>query len=60
MADRSLHAADAIAAMSQQTRSERADITQQLQNLRTLTAGMDAMQAAVDELKILQKLSAER
>ena len=60
MADRSLHAADAIAAMSQQTRSERADISQQLQSLRTLTAGMDAMQAAVDELKVLQSLSTER
>ncbi|WP_337026496.1 methyl-accepting chemotaxis protein [Pantoea eucrina] len=60
MADRSLHAADAIAAMSQQTRSERADISQQLQSLRAMTAGMDAMQAAVDELKVLQKLSAER
>lgn len=46
--------------MSQQTRSERADISQQLQSLRAMTAGMDAMQAAVDELKVLQKLSAER
>ncbi|WP_158086444.1 MULTISPECIES: hypothetical protein [Pantoea] len=46
--------------MSQQTRSERADISQHLQSLRTMTAGMDAMQAAVDELNVLQKLSAER
>jgi len=46
--------------MSQQTRSERADITQQLEGLRTLTAGIDAMQEAVAELRVLQKLSAER
>lgn len=60
MAERSIHAADAIAAMSQQTRNERADIAAQLESLRTLTAGMDAMQEAVAELKVLQKLSAER
>jgi len=60
MAERSIRAADAIAAMSQQTRSERADITQQLEGLRTLTAGIDAMQEAVAELRVLQKLSAER
>ncbi|ORM73532.1 chemoreceptor [Pantoea wallisii] len=60
MAERSIRAADAIAAMSQQTRSERADITQQFEGLRTLTAGIDAMQEAVAELRVLQKLSAER
>jgi len=60
MADRSIHAADAIAAMSHRTREERADMTRQLDNLRTLTAGMDAMQEAVAELHVLQTLSARR
>jgi len=60
MAERSIHAADAIAAMSHRTREERADMTRQLDNLRTLTAGMDAMQEAVAELHVLQTLSARR
>ncbi|MCE0491911.1 methyl-accepting chemotaxis protein [Pantoea sp. Mb-10] len=60
MADRSIHAADTIAAMSHRTREERADMTRQLDNLRTLTAGMDAMQEAVAELHVLQTLSARR
>ncbi len=60
MAERSIHAADKIAEMSHQTRHERADITKQLNSLRTLTAGMDAMQEAVAELKVLQTLSTGR
>ncbi|WP_407944754.1 methyl-accepting chemotaxis protein [Pantoea latae] len=60
MAERSIHAADSIAAMSHQTRHERADMTKQLDSLRTLTAGMDAMQEAVAELKVLQTLSTRR
>ncbi len=60
MAERSIHAADAIAAMSDRTRHERAGMAKQLDSLRTLTAGMDAMQEAVAELKVLQTLSASR
>ena len=60
MAERSIQSADAIAEMSHQTRNERADIVKQLDSLRTLTAGMDAMQEAVAELKVLQVLSAGR
>ena len=60
MAERSIHAADTIAAMSHRTREERADMTKQLDSLRTLTAGMDAMQEAVAELKVLQTLSTRR
>ncbi|MGP4131469.1 methyl-accepting chemotaxis protein [Pantoea tagorei] len=60
MAERSIQAADTIAAMSHRTREERADMTKQLDSLRTLTAGMDAMQEAVAELKVLQTLSTRR
>jgi len=35
-------------------------MAKQLDNLRTLTAGMDAMQEAVAELKVLQTLSSSR
>ncbi len=60
MAERSILAADSIAAMSHRTREERADMAKQLDSLRTLTAGMDAMQEAVAELKVLQTLSTRR
>ncbi len=60
MAERSIHAADSIAAMSHRTRDQRADMTRQLDSLRTLTAGMDAMQEAVAELHVLQTLSTRR
>ena len=60
MAERSILAANAIAEMSQQTRQERENIAKQLSNLRTLTAGMDAMQEAVAQLKVLQTLSTGR
>ncbi|WLS79174.1 methyl-accepting chemotaxis protein [Erwinia pyri] len=57
MAERSIAAADAIAAMSHKTNSERESIAKHLGSLRTLTAGMDAMQEAVAQLTVLQKLS---
>lgn len=60
MAERSIHAANTISQMSQQTQQERESITKQLSGLRTLTAGMDAMQEAVAQLKVLQTLSAGR
>ncbi|WP_270221428.1 methyl-accepting chemotaxis protein [Kosakonia cowanii] len=60
MAERSILAANTIAEMSQQTRQERENIAKQLSNLRTLTAGMDAMQEAVAQLKVLQTLSTGR
>ncbi|WP_312759974.1 methyl-accepting chemotaxis protein [Pantoea brenneri] len=57
MAARSISAADTLAAMNQQTRHERADIAKHLGSLRELTQGMDAMQEAVAQLKVLQVLS---
>lgn len=57
MAERSITAADAIAAMSQKTNNERESIAKHLGSLRTLTEGMDAMQDAVVQLTVLQKLS---
>ncbi|MEN4558886.1 methyl-accepting chemotaxis protein [Pantoea agglomerans] len=57
MAERSISAADTLAAMNQQTRHERADIAKHLGSLRELTQGMDAMQEAVAQLKVLQTLS---
>ena len=57
MAERSISAADTIAAMSHQKRNERADIAKHLGSLRELTLGMDAMQEAVAQLKVLQTLS---
>ena len=60
MAERSIRAADTIAAMSHQTRHERGAITRQLDSLRALTAGMDAMQEAVAQLNVLQTLSTRR
>ncbi|MDH1087714.1 methyl-accepting chemotaxis protein [Pantoea brenneri] len=57
MAARSISAADTLATMNQQTRHERADIAKHLGSLRELTQGMDAMQDAVAQLKVLQVLS---
>ena len=57
MAERSIRAADTLAAMNQQTRHERADIAKHLGSLRELTQGMDAMQAAIAQLRVLQTLS---
>ncbi|MCU5771079.1 methyl-accepting chemotaxis protein [Erwiniaceae bacterium BAC15a-03b] len=57
MAQHSISAADAIAAMGHKTNSERESIARHLGSLRTLTAGMDAMQDAVAQLTVLQQLS---
>ena len=57
MAASSISAADTLAAMNQQTRHERADIAKHLGSLRELSQGMDAMQDAVAQLKVLQTLS---
>jgi methyl-accepting chemotaxis protein len=57
MAARSIAAADSIAAMSHQTAHQRESIAQHLGSLRSLTAGMDAMQDAVAQLSVLQSLS---
>lgn len=57
MAERSIAAADSIAAMSSETARERENITRHLGSLRELTSGMDAMQEAVAQLKVLQQLS---
>ncbi|MFS2225917.1 methyl-accepting chemotaxis protein [Pantoea sp. B65] len=57
MAQHSISAADAIAAMSNKTTSERENIAKHLSSLHALTSGMDAMQEAVVQLTVLQKLS---
>ncbi|YCH32504.1 methyl-accepting chemotaxis protein [Erwinia sp. D4-22] len=60
MAQRSIDAADAIAAMGSKNGQQRESIAENLSRLRTLTAGMDAMQEAVAQLTVLQQLSANR
>ncbi|WP_195918324.1 methyl-accepting chemotaxis protein [Erwinia sorbitola] len=60
MAQESIDAANAIAAMSSQTANERQSISDNLDRLHEMTSGIDAMQEAVAELKILQKLVASR
>lgn len=57
MAARSINAADTLATMNQQTRHERADIAKHLGSLRELSQGMEAMQDAVAQLRVLQTLS---
>nr|MBA2814559.1 chemoreceptor [Candidatus Pantoea persica] len=57
MDERSIRAADTIAAMSHQTRHERGAITRLLDSLRALSTGMDAMQEAMTQLNVLQTLS---
>lgn len=58
MAQESIDAANAIAAMSSQTAHERKSISDNLDKLNEMTSGMDAMQEAVVQLKVLQKLVA--
>lgn len=58
MAKPSLSAADKLADMNQQTYHERANMVKHLGTLRESTQGMDAMQQAVAQLKVLQLLSA--
>ncbi|MDR7342076.1 hypothetical protein J2X14_000464 [Pantoea alhagi] len=60
MAQRSIDAADAIAAMGNKNGQQRESIVENLSRLRTLTAGMDAMQEAVAQLTVLQQLSANQ
>ncbi len=57
MADQSISAADRIAAMSADTGRERHDIAANLGQLKTLAGGMDAMDEAVTQLTLLQKLA---
>ncbi|TDT59323.1 FIST-like protein [Enterobacter sp. AG5470] len=57
MAQHSITAADTIAAMSNKTTHERENIAKHLSSLHALTSGMDAMQEAVAQLTVLQKLS---
>ena len=57
MAQHSISAADTIAAMSSKTNNERDNIVKHLSSLHALTSGMDAMQEAVAQLTVLQKLS---
>ncbi|QHM96544.1 methyl-accepting chemotaxis protein [Kosakonia sacchari] len=57
MAQHSISAADTIATMSSKTNDERESIATHLSSLHALTAGMDAMQEAVAQLTVLQKLS---
>ena len=57
MARHSISAADTIAAMSSKTNNERDNIVKHLSSLHALTSGMDAMQEAVAQLTVLQKLS---
>lgn len=56
MAQESIDAANAIAAMSSQTAQERKSIGDNLDKLSEMTTGIDAMQEAVAQLKVLQKL----
>ena len=56
MAQESIDAANAIAAMSSQTAQERRSISDNLDKLNEMTSGIDAMQEAVAQLKVLQKL----
>ncbi|HBQ77707.1 MAG TPA: chemoreceptor, partial [Erwinia persicina] len=58
MAQESIDAANAIAAMSSQTAHERKSISDNLDKLNEMTSGMDAMQEAVVQLEVLQKLVA--
>lgn len=60
MAEQSIDAANAIAAMSSQTASERKSISDNLDKLNEMTSGIDAMQEAVAQLKVLQKLVQSR
>lgn len=56
MAQESIDAANAIASMSNQTANERQSISDNLDKLHEMTDGIDAMQDAVAQLKILQRL----
>ncbi|MEJ5177152.1 MULTISPECIES: methyl-accepting chemotaxis protein [Erwinia] len=56
MAQESIDAANAIAEMSSQTANERKSISENLDKLSEMTSGIDAMQEAVAQLKVLQKL----
>jgi hypothetical protein len=58
MADRSTSAADQIVQMSESASQERGDISASLARLEELAQGMGAMQDAVDQLTLLQKLAA--
>jgi hypothetical protein len=57
MADRSTSAADQIVQMSESASQERGDISASLARLEELAKGMGAMQDAVDQLTLLQKLA---
>ncbi|WP_035341848.1 MULTISPECIES: methyl-accepting chemotaxis protein [Dickeya] len=57
MAEKSISAANQIASMSAETDRDRANMTANLTNLKDLAKGMDAMQDAVNQLTVLQKLT---
>ncbi|ACS85659.1 methyl-accepting chemotaxis protein [Musicola paradisiaca] len=57
MAGKSISAADQIATMSAETEKDRHSMNANLGNLKELARGMDAMQDAVNQLTLLQRLS---
>lgn len=59
MAGKSTSAADQISLMSEAASRERGDISASLARLEELAAGIGAMQEAVDQLTLLQRLAAE-
>jgi len=59
MAGKSTSAADQISRMSEAASRERGDISASLARLEELAAGIGAMQEAVDQLTLLQRLAAE-
>ncbi|WJY13701.1 methyl-accepting chemotaxis protein [Pectobacteriaceae bacterium CE90] len=57
MADKSISAANQIASMSADTNKNHSNLTANLNNLKELVKGMDAMQDALDQLTMLQRLT---
>ncbi|MGE5466973.1 MAG: methyl-accepting chemotaxis protein [Ignavibacteria bacterium] len=57
MADKSSSATDQIARMSVDATQERADLAASLARMEELASGLNAMQAAVDQLTLLQSLT---
>jgi len=58
MADKSTEAADQIARMSADASRERSDLSASLARLEELAQGVGAMQEAIDQLTLLQRLAA--
>ena len=59
MAERSSAAADQIASMSAAAEGERASLTSSLARLEELASGVNAMQDAVEQLTLLQRLASD-